>query len=216
MEGSSVFRRIVKGLFSPLVGAGVLGLGVGVLVSTRSVDANPVAARINNNPWQYGSFPVENFIAYTSPFGPRSAPCAGCSSFHRGLDMAAPLGSPIRSWWSGRVIEVSDNSSCGTSVVIQSGEWTHIYCHMMGHVETTGGRPYLIDRNGGIQIWEGQPVAAGSRVGRVGMTGRTTGPHLHWGLKYARQWVDPALVLRAMYSAPKSGVSSAKNLGTGD
>ncbi|NEO61799.1 MAG: M23 family metallopeptidase, partial [Moorea sp. SIO4G2] len=37
------------------------------------------------------------------------------------------------------------------------------------------------------------------RIGRVGMTGRTTGPHLHWGLKYGKQYVDPAQVLRAMY-----------------
>lgn len=57
----------------------------------------------------------------------------------------------------------------------------------------------MIDREGGIQIWEGQQIQAGARLGRVGMTGRTTGPHLHWGLKYDDNWVDPALVLRAMY-----------------
>ncbi|MFM2430565.1 MAG: hypothetical protein RLZZ511_1778 [Cyanobacteriota bacterium] len=148
--------------------------------------------------WQNASFPVENFQAYTSAFGNRTVPYTG---FHRGLDMAAPEGSYIRNWWAGKVVEVSDNSACGTSVIIQSGEWEHIYCHMQGYVERdSNGRPYMIDQGGGVQIWEGQTVPAGSRIGRVGMTGRTTGPHLHWGLKYAGQWVDPALVLRAMYA----------------
>jgi murein DD-endopeptidase MepM/ murein hydrolase activator NlpD len=67
-------------------------------------------------------------------------------------------------------------------------------------VETANGGRYYIDREGGLQIWQGQAVPAGARIARVGMTGRTTGPHLHWGLKYDGRWVDPALVLREMYS----------------
>ena len=149
--------------------------------------------------WSNASFPVEQFQAYTSPFGYRSSPTGGYrQEFHYGLDIAAPQQSYIRNWWAGTVIEVSDGGSCGTSIVIQSGEWTHMYCHMQGHVEVSGGVPSLIDRDGGIQIWEGQQIIAGDRIGRVGMTGRTTGPHLHWGLKYQNNWVDPAWVLQAM------------------
>ena len=59
----------------------------------------------------------------------------------------------------------------------------------------------MVDREGGLQIQEGQIIPTGARIGRVGMTGRTTGPHLHWGLRYNAEWIDPALVLRAMYSA---------------
>ncbi|MBW4519478.1 MAG: M23 family metallopeptidase [Scytolyngbya sp. HA4215-MV1] len=151
--------------------------------------------------WQGASFPVENFQGYTSPFGYRSSPYGGeAQEFHRGLDMAAPEGSYVRNWWAGTVVEVSDDSACGTSVVIQSGNWEHIYCHMQGHIETADGKKYMSDRAGGLQIWEGQTIPAGSRIGRVGMTGRTTGPHLHWGLKYNGQLVNPALVLRAMYA----------------
>jgi murein DD-endopeptidase MepM/ murein hydrolase activator NlpD len=151
--------------------------------------------------WQGASFPVEDFQAYTSPFGYRRSATGGYSQeFHYGLDMAAPQGSYIRNWWGGTVVEVSDNSNCGTSVVVESGSWIHIYCHMQGHVESDSTGRYMIDRDGGVQIWEGQQVEAGQRIGRVGMTGRTTGPHLHWGLKYDGNWVDPALVLRAMYS----------------
>jgi murein DD-endopeptidase MepM/ murein hydrolase activator NlpD len=158
------------------------------------------------NTWQNASFPVENFQDYTSAFGYRSSPDgSGSQQFHRGLDMAAPEGSYIRNWWAGKVVEVSDSGACGTSVIIESGQWVHIYCHMQGSVERdASGRLYLIDRGGGIQIWAGQTVPAGSRIGRVGMTGRTTGPHLHWGLKYSGQWVDPALVLRAMYAEQRT------------
>lgn len=163
------------------------------------------------NSWQGGSFPVENFQAYTSGFGYRRSATGGAGwELHRGLDIAAPEGSYIRSWWTGQVIELSDHTACGTSIKIQSGEWTHVYCHMKGHVETAEGRRYLIDRSGDLQIWEGQQVPSGARIGRVGMTGRTTGPHLHWGMKYANQYVDPALVLRAMYNQQSNSGSVAK------
>ena len=163
------------------------------------------------NSWQGGSFPVENFQAYTSGFGYRRSATGGLGwELHRGLDIAAPEGSYIRSWWTGQVIELSDHTACGTSIKIQSGEWTHVYCHMKGHVETAEGRRYLIDRSGGLQIWEGQQVPSGARIGRVGMTGRTTGPHLHWGMKYANQYVDPALVLRAMYNQQSNSGAVAK------
>ncbi len=174
-----------------------LAINTGVSAQkVAEITPNQVAATT----WTGASFPVENFQAYTSPFGYRSSPTGGYSQeFHYGLDMAAPEGSYIRNWWSGKVVEVSDDSNCGTSVVVESGSWLHIYCHMQGHVETENGKRYMIDRSGGIQIWENQAIVAGSRIGRVGMTGRTTGPHLHWGLKYDENWVDPALVLRAMY-----------------
>ncbi|MCY7322193.1 MAG: M23 family metallopeptidase [Phormidesmis sp. CAN_BIN36] len=161
--------------------------------------------------WQGASFPVENFQGYTSPFGYRQSPDGSTNQeFHRGLDMAAPEGSYIRSWWAGNVVKVSDDSACGTSIVIQSGKWEHMYCHMKGRAETDRNGKYLSDRSGGLQIWEGQMIPAGARIGRVGMTGRTTGPHLHWGLKYSRQWVDPAMVLRAMY-AEQTGSQSVSS-----
>lgn len=155
-----------------------------------------------SNSWNGASFPVENFQAYTSPFGYRQSATGGYSQeFHYGLDMAAPEGSYIRNWWSGKVVEVSDDSNCGTSVVVESGSWTHIYCHMEGYVESDRQGRFMLDREGGLQIYEGQQVTAGARIGRVGMTGRTTGPHLHWGLKYDGGWVDPAYVLQAMYTS---------------
>jgi murein DD-endopeptidase MepM/ murein hydrolase activator NlpD len=174
--------------------------------SIGPMDSTQVAAL---NEWQGASFPVENFQTYTSPFGYRRSPTGGYSQeFHYGLDMAAPEGSYIRNWWSGTVVEVSDDSNCGTSVVVESGPWLHIYCHMSGYVDSDAQGRYMIDRNGGLKIYEGQVVAAGDRIGRVGMTGRTTGPHLHWGLKYDNNWVDPAFVLRAMYYSQQATAQS--------
>lgn len=198
-----------------LAGALLLAIDHGsVVASERSAQQNSAdtaSQQIASATWRGASFPVENFQAYTSPFGYRQSPDGSYSQeFHRGLDMAAPQGSYIRNWWAGRVVEVTDGTACGTSVVVQSGEWEHIYCHMEGRIETANGQRYMIDRSGGIQIFEGQVVPAGARIGRVGMTGRTTGPHLHWGLKYSGQWVDPALVLRAMYTEQAAANVSAR------
>lgn len=172
-----------------------LGLGLGGDATAQYV---PIATS-STNPWQYASFPVENFQQYTSGFGPRRAPTPGASTFHNGLDLAAPLGSYIRNWWHGTVVEMSDHTGCGTMVRIQSGAWQHTYCHLMGQVEVHQGQRYLVDRQGGIVLQQGQQVMAGMRIGRVGMTGRTTGPHLHWELRHNGVLVDPALVLQAMY-----------------
>jgi murein DD-endopeptidase MepM/ murein hydrolase activator NlpD len=160
------------------------------------VATGPVNARAN---WRHASFPVEQFQAYTSPFGYRISPTNGTRQFHRGLDIAAPDGSYVRNWWSGEVVELSDHTACGTLVAVQSGNWRHIYCHLKGKVVVYQNRLYLDDRAGGITLALGQRIPTGARIGRVGMTGRTTGPHLHWGLKYGREYVDPANVLREMH-----------------
>jgi len=172
----------------------------------RAVEPAEGVAINSANIWSRASFPVENFQAYTSPFGYRQDPYGGSQRFHYGLDMAAPMGSYIRNWWEGQVIEVSDDSTCGTSIVIQSGDWMHIYCHMQGYVVSDASGRQFVDSSGNLQLREGQRIGTGARIGRVGMTGRTTGPHLHWGLKYQGTWVDPALVLRAMYDSQRAAL----------
>lgn len=190
----------VKQLLCPhkiLLTAGLIGLGfVGLgwkqqLAKAQNAQGVQMATA---STWNGASFPVENFQDYTSPFGYRSG------GFHYGLDLAAPQGSYIRNWWEGTVVEVWQDNRCGTGIVIQSGQWEHIYCHVQGHVEKTAQGVYFIDRQGGIQLWEGQKIPSGARIARVGMTGRTTGPHLHWGLKHRGRWVDPARVLISMYN----------------
>lgn len=191
-------RRLFSRVLLALIGVTLATIATLIPLHQR-VQAQEVALGSSTMLWTQASFPVENFQTYTSPFGYRRDPYSGAQRFHYGLDLAAPNGSYIRNWWAGDVLWVEDQGACGTSVAIQSGEWTHIYCHMHGRVEGSGPSRTLVDRQGGIQLRPGQAVPAGARIGRVGMTGRTTGPHLHWGMKYQDNWVDPALVLQAMY-----------------
>lgn len=195
-------RVIISGATLLILGIGLVSLITLLpkqeIVSARQAQPKKVSTA---NSWLAAVFPIENFQAYTSGFGYRRSATGGDNwEFHAGLDIAAPQGSYIRNWWVGTVIKVGDRTACGTHIVIKSGEWQHTYCHMEGHVETASGRRYFIDRVAGIQIWEGQQIPTGVRIGRVGMTGRTTGPHLHWGLKYRNNHVDPAMVLREMFS----------------
>jgi murein DD-endopeptidase MepM/ murein hydrolase activator NlpD len=194
------YRSILLTLFTFLICLGLNNLSLRLTqASNPPTSLSSQTVEVAETAWRYGSFPVENFQSYTSPFGYRLSPVDGQRQFHNGLDLAAPIGSYVRNWWSGKVIQVSDGGTCGTSVIVQSGAWQHAYCHMEGHVESSPKGSYLIDRSGGLQIWEGQEVAVGARIGRVGMTGRTTGPHLHWTLKYNGDYVDPALVLKEMF-----------------
>ena len=196
------------------IGVGLLALGLSPQISQAIgteppvIDSQPPIANVSEilanrrGAWRYGSFPVENFQGYTSPFGFRISPTGGYSrEFHSGLDFAAPSGSYIRSWWSGRIIQLSDNTACGTSARIQSGSWVHVYCHLKGYVGRDQKGRFLVDRGSGLWLRQGQTVQVGQRIGRVGMTGRTTGPHLHWTLKYRGKLVDPGAVLRVMQKA---------------
>jgi murein DD-endopeptidase MepM/ murein hydrolase activator NlpD len=194
-------KKVALSLFSLFIAGLIFVISITFLSEIATAQRTKSLQTATARGWQSASFPVENFQAYTSPFGYRRSATGGDNwEFHRGLDIAAPQGSYIRNWWAGTVFKVGDRNACGTHVIMKSGQWEHTYCHMEGKVETAQGRRYLIDRGGGIQLWEGQQIPAGYRIGRVGMTGRTTGPHLHWGLKYGNNYVDPALVLRAMFS----------------
>lgn len=185
-----------------------------VLPSSNTVKAVEKNSTLyaKNNVWASASFPVERFQAYTSPFGYRRSPRGGRMEFHNGLDIAAPQGSYIRNWWGGTVIKVGDRGACGTHIIVKSGNWKHSYCHMKGRVQKINGRLYMVDRAGGIKIAKGQKIPAGARIGRIGMTGRTTGPHLHWVLRYGKNYVDPGKVLRAMYSKQKLSNTSNINI----
>ena len=130
--------------------------------------------------WSEGRFPIAVFDGYTSHFGMRRG-ADGTLRPHNGLDIAAPLGSPVLSWWHGTVIETIDDHSCGIGVVIASGDYRHIYCHLRRQ-----------------RLHQNQWVSAGQVIGQVGLTGRTSGAHLHWGILYSGQWLDPAQILRAM------------------
>ncbi|MFB2922900.1 MULTISPECIES: M23 family metallopeptidase [Aerosakkonema] len=195
--------RFVTSIFFVVLGlVAFLALGF----QAEKAKAIEIADSIMRSNWRSTSFPVENFQRYSSAYGYRLNPDGSPGwGFHRGIDIAAPAGSYIRSWSTGEVVEIANDRLCGTKLVIKSGEWQHIYCHLKGRAASSPQGNYLNDPESGLQIWEGQQVNAGIRIGRVGTTGRTTGPHLHWGLKYDGTYVDPGLVLQAMYQQQPRG-----------
>lgn len=196
-------RLIVEGLFGILCFWGISNLGFtqhnSSLLSAQEAPTLKVSStETSTSSWANAYFPVENFQSYTSAFGHRHHPITGKFHFHNGLDLAAPLGSYVRNWWAGKVVTVGQDNACGTYVKVKSGAWQHIYCHLIGGVESIDGIPTIVDRQGEIQIAQGQSVPTGAKIGRVGMTGRTTGPHLHWVLKHNGSYVDPALIIGEM------------------
>ena len=116
------------------------------------------------------------------------------------------MGSPVRNWWGGVVREVIVDGRCGLGLLIASGPYEHIYCHLAGSASAG------VYRSGPVALAAGSRVRSGQLIGHVGLSGRTTGPHLHWGLRYRGQWLDPAAVLRAM-AAARTRPSQAPNPG---
>jgi murein DD-endopeptidase MepM/ murein hydrolase activator NlpD len=102
---------------------------------------------------------------------------------HRGLDIAAPPGTPVGAMASGVVsLAEADMYFTGGTVMIDHGHGLHsIYAHL---------RDVLVEA--------GQDVAQGAVLGTVGSTGRAAGPHLHWGVYWFGQAVDPALLVGPM------------------
>ncbi len=103
-----------------------------------------------------------------SAFGNRIHPIFGVGRFHAGIDIAGNNGDPIRAAASGTVIEVVSQTGYGNTVVINHGEgWTTLYAHLSTFAVSTG-----------------QQVNVGDVIGAVGNTGWSTGPHLHFEIRY--------------------------------
>lgn len=134
--------------------------------------------------WPEGLSPSLRFLQptpgrLTASFGMRRFFNGEARSPHSGLDIAAPQGQAVRAPADGVVMLTGDFFFSGnTALIAHGGGVVSLLCHMKD-----------------VSVSQGQRVKAGDLVGHVGMTGRATGPHLHWSLSLNDARVDPRLFL---------------------
>jgi len=116
-------------------------------------------------------------LTITTPFGAKRIINGKKRSIHWGIDLKAPLGTPVFASLSGRVVLARNFYYTGNTIVIDHGLGIYtLYAHLSK-----------------VLVKEGQIVKAGQKIGKVGSTGRSTGPHLHFGIYVNGIKVDPIL-----------------------
>jgi len=141
------------------------------------------------------TMPVTDFPYLTSSYGWRQHPLTGRYTVHEGLDFSAPPGTPILAAAGGVVVESSFHPSYGNMVEIDHGDGLMTrYAHAQA-----------------LLVKRGDLIERGQLVARVGSTGRSTGPHLHFEVRLAGQALDPKLFLGAPRSAPPQLAEASGN-----
>ncbi len=114
----------------------------------------------------------------TSNFGAREVIFEGIDSYHTGVDIANKKGTKVVSSIEGKVTTATSNKYNGNYVVVESGDIRTIYCHLNK-----------------ISVKKGAKVKAGAKIGEMGTTGYSTGPHLHFEIEYKGEKINPRLVV---------------------
>jgi murein DD-endopeptidase MepM/ murein hydrolase activator NlpD len=121
----------------------------------------------------------------STPFGLRRVINRQNKSPHSGVDLRAGEGTPIQASNSGTVALVDDLFFSGKSVILDHGQGIYsMYFHLSE-----------------VLVREGEKIGKGDVLGQVGSTGRSTGPHLHWGVRVRGAKVDPFSLIRATEAA---------------
>ncbi|GHV44419.1 peptidoglycan-binding protein LysM [Spirochaetia bacterium] len=122
-------------------------------------------------------YPVRGRL--TSPFGWRNDPISGVRRHHAALDLAASMGTPVKASMDGKVSSVGYNSVYGKYIIISHGNG---FQSMYAHLSLTS-------------VKQGAAVTQGSKIGEVGSTGYSTGPHLHFAVYKNGRAVNPLELL---------------------
>lgn len=120
--------------------------------------------------------PVEGVVS--SKFGQRDTATGSVPKNHTGTDIAANLGTKIKSATDGEVVLASEEGDYGKHLKIQIGEVSIIYAHCNN-----------------LYVKQGDMVAQGQEIAEVGSTGNSTGPHLHFEIRYQERKLDPQNIL---------------------
>ena len=133
-------------------------------------------------------YPLVHPVAITSIFGWRTHPIYGGARFHAGIDLGAPIGSPVLAAFTGTVVSSDWMGGYGNAVLLQHGAGLR---SLYAHLSESLVRP-------------GQVVMQGTVIGLSGSTGNSTGPHLHFEMRRlsSGEWVafDPGSDLKAAQS----------------
>jgi len=149
-----------------------------------------IASRGSANPniiFQTGGYPLPYAVPVTSNYGWRINPVTAIWSFHSGIDLGAPFGTPVLAAKAGRVEFAGWGGGYGNLIELDHGSTGTRYAHLEA-----------------IYVAQGQSVAQGQQIGIVGSTGRSTGPHLHFEIMTPSGdgWIafDPASYLNRIAS----------------
>ncbi|MDR1100066.1 MAG: M23 family metallopeptidase [Treponema sp.] len=117
----------------------------------------------------------------TSPYGWRNDPISGVRRFHAALDLAAPIGLPVKAAMDGRVSAAGVNATYGNFIILShSGGYQTMYAHLNA-----------------FSVKQGEYVEQGVKIGEVGNTGYSTGPHLHFAVYKNGKAVNPLDLLNS-------------------
>jgi murein DD-endopeptidase MepM/ murein hydrolase activator NlpD len=123
-------------------------------------------------------YPVRGTLS--SSYGWRIDPIARVERFHSAIDLAAPLGTPVKAAMDGKVSRVAVNSVYGIYIIItHPGGYQSLYAHLSA-----------------ASVKQGAQVTQGAKIGEVGSTGYSTGPHLHFGVFRNNKAINPLEVLQ--------------------
>lgn len=132
----------------------------------------------------------ESFVI-TSRFGKRTAPTAGASTYHKGIDLSAVTGTPIYSVFDGTVTHSGSYGTGGNTVIVSHD--------LDGDGKTDYKTEYM--HMSKIDVKLNEQVSGGQKIGEVGSTGASTGPHLHFGIQNANsEHIDPESTLNSLIS----------------
>lgn len=153
----------------------ILMLPLGVIIAQKSSNHLFLKSKVAPSFVMFGfSFPLKNTPRRISTyFGPRINPITGLWQFHNGIDLTARHDT-VYCFMTGRVLKCGQDRFSGNYITINSNEYEHIYCHLSK-----------------ILIKEGQEIKCGAAIAISGSTGRSTGEHLHFTLKYEGKYIDP-------------------------